>query len=384
MPTKVTAAGKPSLALKEDSGFRGFFRKLSLSKKGSSTHEELVAPPPPYKASLSPTSPARVIDNGTHYPLASSRNIPLTCIRVTPDSATSPSTRPPRPDLTPEEREKRRARRLSKPPRPAPTPASACTPNVVTGVYPTGDPKPHGSSRTSLSSFFLAATATTRTGTPKNNVDSSGRTRPPVSGTPARTRPGAYRHPNPLPNTANSKNNNNAPSIGHAYHYQRTRTNSSTDLSRHHEAISCLEAVLKAYDANLVTDVRHVMEQVALARDILVGEDYAGSGNASTAFLMKSAKTSELSVDSVELPPPPARSKTRERRSASPKGSSSSSDSSMGRKSGDSLGGASEGSEASSVTSADSKLAGEGNRMTLFATIPSFPLASPPPKPLRQ
>jgi len=221
-----------------------------------------------------------------------------------------------------------------------------------------------GSSRTSISSFF---NSTTRTGTCKTNVDSSGRIRPPISGTRAPNGLGGY------------KSNNN----GHAYHYKRTRSNSSTDHSRLHEAMSCLEAVLDAYDAHLVTDVTHVMEQVALARDILAGEDCAGTGSASTAFLMKSAKTSsQLTVDGLDVPPPRSTlpSRLRTKGEDHPSDSSSSSSSSMERRSGDSLSGGRSGSgevssEASSMTSVtDSNSKVENNKPRLMATVPSFPL----------
>jgi len=374
MSVKVNVSGKPTSALKTDSGFRGFLRKLSLSKKESTyRHEEvLVPPPPPYKVTPPPTRPVHVVERGIH---SKDRHTPSTPASITPNSTPSmPIRRPPQSDLTPEEKERRRARRLSKLPPPPPSSNS----NATTTVY-SSNSKALGSSRTSISSFFHY-NSTTRTGTTKTNVDSSGRTRPPVSGTPSRHGLGGYR---------SSNNNNIHNASSHPYHYQRARSNSSTDLSRLHEAISCLEAVLDAYDANLVTDVRHVVEQVALARDILAGEDCAGTGSASTAFLMKSAKASQLTVDSVDLPPPPSRMRPREERTASPNGSgngSSSSGSSMERRSGDSLSGRGrrgEGSsEASSVTSIDSRM-GEtkDNKTMLIATIPSFPLAAGVPIP---
>src|SRR5258707_6347981 len=332
MSAMVYASKKPASAPRTESGFRGFFRRLSLSKKDvspsslsslwlpvqihlltlhclqqSSSQREEVAPPPPYNVVPSSTRPVHVGERGarTRPTGLKDRHTPPATVPIAPNSTTSvPLTRPSQPDMTPEEKEKRRTRRLSKPAPPTHAPPqTSSTTSLNPNVY-SSNSKTLGSSRTSISSFFHHSnSATTLTATSRMNVDSSGRTRPPVSGTPARNRLGGYRHhTSPAPhNTAH----HNAPSIGHAYHYKRTRSNSSTDLSRLHEAVSCLEAVLDAYDANLVTDVRHVVEQVALARDILAGEDCAGSGSASTAFMMKSAKASQLTVDSVDLPPPP-------------------------------------------------------------------------------
>ena len=38
----------------------------------------------------------------------------------------------------------------------------------------------------------------------------------------------------------------------------------------------CLEALLDAYESGAVKDMRHVIEQVALARKILIGDDGIG------------------------------------------------------------------------------------------------------------
>lgn len=60
----------------------------------------------------------------------------------------------------------------------------------------------------------------------------------------------------------------------HTYHYKRVRAPSTADASRRtQEAVLCLEALLDACESGAVEDMRHVIEQVTLARKILIGDD---------------------------------------------------------------------------------------------------------------
>ncbi|KAF9511914.1 hypothetical protein BS47DRAFT_1394614 [Hydnum rufescens UP504] len=118
-------------------------------------------------------------------------------------------------------------------------------------------PRPGVDTRNSVASFFTSSPARSTKARNSTNLDSSGRLRPPVSGTKP-TSP----HARP-PSSANA----------HDYHYKRTRRESANSTSRTREAILCLQAVLDACEAGAVKDLRHVIEQVVLARNILVGEE---------------------------------------------------------------------------------------------------------------
>jgi len=101
----------------------------------------------------------------------------------------------------------------------------------------------------------------------KTSLDSSGRPRPPVSGVRTKSSP-----------LAPPKQNADSKETTHTYHYKRARAVSGVDASRRaQEAALCLEALLDACESGAVKDMRHVIEQVALARKILVGDDGIGS-----------------------------------------------------------------------------------------------------------
>jgi len=101
-----------------------------------------------------------------------------------------------------------------------------------------------------------------------SSLDSSGRPRPPVSGVRKKS----------SPLTSPKQNGDPKDTKTHTYHYKRARTVSGVDASRRaQEAMLCLEALLDACESGAVEDMRHVIEQVALARKILIGDDGIGS-----------------------------------------------------------------------------------------------------------
>src|SRR5258707_2442229 len=139
MSAMVYASKKPASAPRTESGFRGFFRRLSLSKKDvspsslsslwlpvqihlltlhclqqSSSQREEVAPPPPYNVVPSSTRPVHVGERGarTRPTGLKDRHTPPSTVPISPNSNTSaPLTRLSLPDIIPEYTETHRIHR---------------------------------------------------------------------------------------------------------------------------------------------------------------------------------------------------------------------------------------------------------------------------------